>query len=104
MIPRVCAVGEPRYERVESINARSSLVMGTLVVGRSLRNEAALGLRLDEGVDGGEEATFDLEDFEAFDHVDLVEGLKSTMSSQPDLSSTMCGSDCFELSAGPRET
>lgn len=104
MIPRVCAVGETRYERVESMKARSSLVIGTLAVGRSLRSEAALGLRLDVGVDGGEEAALDLEDFEAFDHVDLVEGLKSTISSQPDLSSTMCGSDCFELRAAPRET
>ena len=97
-------MGEPRYERVESMKARSSLVMGTLVVGRSFRNEAALGLRLEEGVDGGEEVAFDLEDFEAFDHVGLADGLKSTISSQPDLSSTMCGSDCCELSAGPRET
>jgi len=79
-MPRVLAVGEPRYESVEVMNALSSSVGDASPLG--------VGLVQTEG-DGESNGKLFLEE-----NVHL-EDLSSSMSSQPDLSSNVAGEAGF---------
>ena len=75
-MPRVLAVGEPRYESVEAMNALSSSVGDASPLGT--------GLVQTEGDGDGDGALFLEENVH-------LEDFTSSMSSQPDLSSSVVG-------------